>query len=149
MHQETKSNNIKIIKLVNGDDIVAVVEFTNRQLDPKNRTINIERPLQIKYVPQITSAGFKDYIALIRWTAYTDDEQITIPKDKIMTITTANDAMSRSYQGVVDTYEDIPLAKDKVKHAKVQLSTNANKRINEIFDDNMDFWNDDDEGTLH
>jgi len=36
-----------------------------------------------------------------------------------------------------------------VKHAKVQLSTNANKRINEIFDDNMDFWNDDDEGTLH
>ena len=86
---------------------------------------------------------------MIRWTAYTDDEQITIPKDKIMTITTANDAMSRSYQGVVDTYEDIPLAKDKVKHAKVQLSTNANKRINEIFDDNMDFWNDDDEGTLH
>ena len=149
MHQETKSNNIKIIKLVNGDDIVAVVEFTKRQLDPKNRTINIERPLQIKYVPQITSAGFKDYIALIRWTAYTDDEQITIPKDKIKTITTANDAMSRSYQGVVDTYEDIPLAKDKVKHAKVQLSTNANKRINEIFDDNMDFWNDDDEGTLH
>jgi len=58
MHQETKSNNIKIIKLVNGDDIVAVVEFTKRQLDPKNRTINIERPLQIKYVPQITSAGF-------------------------------------------------------------------------------------------
>ena len=149
MHQETKSNNIKIIKLVNGDDIVAVVEFTKRQLDPKNRTINIERPLQIKYVPQITSAGFKDYIALIRWTAYTDDEQITIPKDKIMTITTANDAMSRSYQGVVDTYEDIPLARDKVKHAKVQLSTNANKRINEIFDDKMDFWNDDDEGTLH
>ena len=149
MHQETKSNNIKIIKLVNGDDLVDVVEFTKRQLDPKNRTINIERPLQIQYVPQITSAGFKDYIALIRWTAYTDDEQITIPKDKIMTITTANDAMSRSYQGVVDTYEDIPLAKDKVKHAKVQLSTNANKRINEIFDDNMDFWNDDDEGTLH
>ena len=66
-----------------------------------------------------------------------------------MTITTANDAMSRSYQGVVDTYEDIPLARDKVKHAKVQLSTSANKRINEIFDDNMDFWNDDDEGTLH
>tara|TARA_X000000368_G_scaffold409593_1_gene391769 strand:- start:23659 stop:24105 length:447 start_codon:yes stop_codon:yes gene_type:complete len=148
MHQK-QDNNIKIIKLVNGDDIVAVVEFTKRQLDPKNKTINIERPLQIKYVPQITAAGFKDYIALIRWTAYTDDEQITIPKDKIMTITTANDAMSKSYQGVVDTYEDIPLAKDKVKHAKVQLSTNANKKINEIFDDNMNFYDDDDEGTLH
>jgi len=55
---------------------------------------------------------------LIRWTAYTDDEQITIPKDKIMTITTANDAMSRSYQGVVDTYEDIPLARDKSETRK-------------------------------
>ena len=149
MHQKTE-NNIKIIKLVNGDDIVAVVEFTKRQLDPKYTTINIERPLQIKYVPQITAAGFKDYIALIRWTAYTNDEQITIPKDKIMTITTANEAMSRSYQGVVDTYEDIPLAKDKVKHAKVQLSTSDNKKINEIFDDRMDtFYDDDDEGTLH
>ena len=58
-------NNIKIIKLVNGDDIVCVVDFTKRQLDPKNKTINIEKPLQIKYVPQITVQGFKDYIALI------------------------------------------------------------------------------------
>ena len=56
--------------------------------------------------------------------------------------------MSRSYQGVVDTYEDIPLAKDKVKHAKVELSTNDNKKINEIFDDRMNFY-DDDEDELY
>ena len=146
MHQKTE-NNIKIIKLVNGDDIVCVVDFTKRQLDPKNKTINIEKPLQIKYVPQITVQGFKDYIALIRWTAYTNDEQITIPKDKIMTITSANDSMSKSYLGVVDTYEDIPLADKDVKKTQIKLTTTENKEINRIFDDSV--YDDDDEGTLH
>jgi hypothetical protein len=146
MHQKTE-NNIKIIKLVNGDDIVCVVDFTKRQLDPANKTINIEKPLQIKYVPQITVQGFKDYIALIRWTAYTNDEQITIPKDKIMTITSANDSMSKSYLGVVDTYEDIPLADKDVKKSQVKFTTTENKEINRIFDDSI--YDDDDEGTLH
>lgn len=143
-------NNIKIIKLANGDDIVGVVDISKRQLDPKNKTINIEKPLQIKYVPQITPLGFRDYIALIRWTAYTDDEQITIPKDKIMTITNANDSMSKSYLGVVDTYEDIPLTNNKkTKTAAVKFSTSDNKKINEIFEDGFFDDDDNDSGTLH
>jgi len=141
-------NNIKIIKLVNGDDIVCSCAFTKRQLDPTNKTINVEKPLQIKYVPQITVSGFRDYIALIRWTAYTNDEQITIPKDKIMTITNANEDMTRSYLGVVDTYEDIPLAKDnKRTPSMMKFSTKDNKKINEIFDERL--FDDDDEGTIH
>jgi hypothetical protein len=98
-------------------------------------------------VPQITVQGFKDYIALIRWTAYTNDEQITIPKDKIMTITNANDSMSKSYLGVVDTYEDIPLADKDMKKSAVKFTTTENKEINRIFDDSI--YDDDDEGTLH
>ena len=53
--------------------------------------IRLDKPLQIKYVPQITPMGFRDYIAMIRWTNYTNaDKIVTIPKDKIMTITNAS-----------------------------------------------------------
>ena len=147
---KTITEKIKIIKLVNGDDIVAVVENSKSQMDTTHQTICIDKPLQIKYVPQITMHGFKDYIALIRWTAYTNDNHITIPKDKIMTITNANEAMSKSYLGVVDTYGDIPLANADGKRQPMMMkfSTKENRKLNEIFDDR--FYDEDDEpGTLH
>ena len=64
-----------------------------------------------------------------------------------MTITTANDSMSKSYLGVVDTYEDIPLADKDMKKSQVKFTTTENKEINRIFDDSI--YDDDDEGTLH
>ena len=45
--------------------------------------------------------GFRDYIALIRWTNYTSDKIVTIPKDKIMTITNASLEMSTTYNHIV------------------------------------------------
>ena len=44
--------NIKIVKLVNGDDIVCA--FPKEQLPDKHALLRIERPLQIKYIPQLT-----------------------------------------------------------------------------------------------
>ena len=82
----TAMEDVKIIKLVNGDDIVC--SFPRKQLEQKSPLIRIVKPLLIKYVPQLTSMGIKDYIALIKWAAYTNDTVITIPKDKILTIIT-------------------------------------------------------------
>ena len=42
--------------------------------------IRLDKPLQIKYVPQMTPTGFRDYIALIKWCSYTNDKIVTIPK---------------------------------------------------------------------
>jgi hypothetical protein len=89
MHQLTQS--IKVIKLDNGDDIVCA--FPKEQLDEKTGLIRLVKPLLIKYVPQLTPQGFKDYVALIKWAAYTNDEIITIPIKKIMTITNASSEM--------------------------------------------------------
>ena len=147
MHQKTE-NNIKIIKLVNGDDIVAVVEFTKRQLDPKNKTINIERPLQIKYVPQITAAGFKDYIALIRWTNYTGDKIVTIPKDKIMTITNASNEMAGSYGEIIKNYDNLDKPKRDEIYQRKAFTDEENKKVNEIFKE-FDDHEDEDEPTIH
>ena len=81
MHQPQV--NVKIIKLVNGDDVVTVLPTGKNQLPDKSTLLRLEKPLLIKYVPQMTMTGFKDYIALIKWCSYTPDKVITIPKDKI------------------------------------------------------------------
>ena len=125
---------VKIIKLINGDDIVCA--FPKAQLEKKSPLIRIVKPLLIKYVPQITPMGFKDYIALIKWAAYTDDSIITIPKDKILTITNASSEMGKSYEHMANNYEKIDVPKkDDDLYKKQMMSDVDNAKVNEIFDE--------------
>ena len=101
MHQTIEL--VKIIKLINGDDIVCVLP--KEQLDDASPLVRLERPLQIKYISQLTARGLRDYVALIKWTGYTNDQVITIPKDKILTITSATTEMSKSYLDVSKRYD--------------------------------------------
>ena len=59
------SQTVKIIKLINGDDIVAVLPTGDKQLPDNGPLLRLDKPLQIKYVPQMTPMGFRDYIAMI------------------------------------------------------------------------------------
>ena len=132
MHQPME--NIKIIKLINGDDIVC--SFPKKQLEQKSPLIRIVKPLLIKYVPQLTPMGFKDYIALIKWAAYTNDSIITIPKDKILTITNASSEMGKSYEHMANNYEKIDVPKkDDDLYKKQMMSDADNEKVNEIFDE--------------
>ena len=133
---EQKVSPIKIIKLINGDDVVCVL--SKKQLGEKSPLLRLEKPLQIKYVPQLTSTGIKDYVALIKWAAYTADQIITIPKDKIMSISNANDDMMKSYFNVIKDYS-IPdkILKDNQFERK-RLTDSQNREINEIFDEEFE-----------
>ena len=102
-----QKTTVKIIKLINGDDIVTVLPTGDKQLPDNGPLIRLDKPLQIKYVPQMTPLGFRDYIAMIRWTNYTSDKIVTIPKDKIMTITNASLEMSTSYSEIVKNYDKL------------------------------------------
>jgi hypothetical protein len=126
---------IKIIKLINGDDIVCIL--AKEQLPDKTPLLRIDKPLQIKYVSQLTAKGLKDYIALIKWAAYTNDKIITIPKDKIVTITNATDEMTKSYIEVSKKYEKILIPK-RAEHNLEQLSDNENDDFNDLWDDFRD-----------
>ena len=136
MVAKTQPNPIKIIKLINGDDIVCTLPA--EQLGDKSPLLRLSKPLQVKYIPQFTATGLKDYVALIKWSPYTKDFILTIPKDKIMTIVNANNDMSRSYNHMMTNYEKSePLAK-KEKPAtfkRERLSDEDNDRVNEIFDE--------------
>ena len=143
MHQPP--HNIKIVKLVNGEDVVTAVPTGKDQLPESHNLMRLTKPLLIKYVPQMTMTGFKDYVALIKWCSYTPDQIITIPKDKIMTITNATVEMASSYMNVSNSIEEKPVSIRSEKYNRQQLSDEENERLNEIFDE----IGDDDNNTIH
>ena len=124
---------VKIIKLVNGDDIVC--SLPKEQLEEKSPLLRITKPLQVKYVPQLTPQGIKDYVALIKWSPYTKDVIISIPKDKIMTITNANGSMMTSYFHLIKDYDKEEKVQKDDQYERTRLSDGTNKELNEIFDD--------------
>ena len=124
---------VKIIKLINGDDIVTVLPTGDKQLPDNGPLIRLDKPLQIKYIPQITPMGFRDYIALIRWTNYTADKIVTIPKDKIMTITNASLEMAGNYKHIIQNYDKLDRPKQDETYHKKEFTPEENKKLNEIF----------------
>ena len=145
MHHPTE--NIKIIKLLNGEDIVCVLPIGDKQLPTESKLMRLERPLLIKYVPQMTMAGFKDYIALIKWCSYTPDQVITIPKDKIITITNASVEMASSYMNISNNIEEKPVPVRNQNYSRQRLTDDENEKMNEIFDEIGD--EDDEDKTIH
>ena len=137
---------VKIIKLINGDDIVTIMPTGESQLPDNGPLIRLDKPLQIKYVPQMTPMGFRDYIAMIRWTNYTNDKIVTIPKDKIMTITNASLEMSNSYGEIVKNYDKLDKPKKDETYHKKEFTADENKKLNEIF---RELDDDEEEPTLH
>ena len=136
MVQKTTPNPIKIIKLINGDDIVCTLPA--EQLGDKSPLLRLSKPLQVKYIPQFTAQGLKDYVALIKWSPYTKDFVLTIPKDKIMTIVNANVDMTKSYNHMMLNYDKSEPLAQKEKPAsfkRERLSDEDNDRVNEIFDE--------------
>ena len=127
--------NIKIIKLTNGDDIVTHMPLGDKQLPDKSPLMRLNKPLQIKHIPQMTPMGVRDYIALIKWTNYTPDKIITIPKDKILTITTAGGDISKSYLNLAKEYDQLDSpkkSKTKIYHQE-RMNDEDNELLNEIF----------------
>ena len=143
-----QKQQVKIVKLINGDDIVTDMPIGDKQLPDKSVLIRLHKPLQIKYVPQITPTGFRDYIALIRWNNYTNDNVVTIPKDKILTITNASPEMTVNYNAIANNYHRMEQPQKDKQYQREELSPQQNKKVNEIFDE---FLHDEDEDppTLH
>ena len=147
MHQEVKPRtNIKLIKLINGDDIVCHLPEKDNQLPDNSPLLRLEKPLQVKYIPQFTTSGFRDYIALIRWVNFSPDNIITIPKDKIMTIAGATKEMSTQYNIISKEYHSLrPPKQDRSYEAK-ELADIDQKKIRELFEE---FDDEDGDKTIH
>ena len=129
--------NVKIIKLVNGEDVVTVLPTGQQQLPDNSTMLRLENPLLIKYVPQMTLTGFKDYIALIKWCSYTPDKTITIPKNKIMTITNASIEMATSYHNIASDWnkKPVPVRRPGQGYHQQKFTDEQNEKVNELFEE--------------
>ena len=77
-------------------------------------------------------------MALVKWTAYTSDQVITIPKEKIMTITNATGEMQSSYVNIIRDYNVVDKVPDRLKvpnYEQERVSDEDDRRLNEIFDE--------------
>ena len=94
--------------------------------------------LQIKYVSQFTPQGLKDYIAMIKWAAYTSDTVVSIPKDKIVTITNATDEMTKSYKKLADNYLNLDVPRKENRYEQEMMSDEDNDNYNQLWDEFRD-----------
>ena len=141
---DTKS--VKIIRLVSGEEICCVIP--KEQIKDKTNLLRLSEPMLIKYVPQVTEFGISDYIALVKWVGFTDDKIITIPKDKIMTITKATKEMSTQYGIISKEYHTIrPPEKKQESYQRKEFTAEESRKIREIFEE----FDDEDDGnkTIH
>ena len=137
------AKHIKIIKLINGEELICHLPAGKGQTEEKSPLLRLDRPLQVRYVPQVTNVGFRDYIALVKWAPYSDDRIITIPKDKIMTITNATSGMCNSYQNMAINYGklDDPKRSDKIMDA-MRITEDEENMLEEDLADLKKIFND-------
>ena len=91
--------NCKIVKLVTGEELCCTI--AKEQIKENTNLVRLNKPLLIKYVPHINEVGISDYIAMVKWIGFTDDQVISIPKDKILTICNATLQFNKRYDYIL------------------------------------------------
>ena len=101
------NSDYKVIKLDNGDTIIAEVDHKDWEL---NNYVKVKNAMQIvnfnttpSESPFVTATIF-----LARWNPYTEDDVITVPLNKIITINNASMRLIEYYSNAVDEFNNNP-----------------------------------------
>ena len=132
-----ENEKAKIVKLVTGEELVCIIKDENQI--PKSSLIRLEKPLQIKVIPKMFVSGNQEYVALVKWANFTEDNFISIPKDKVITIVNCTIDFSLKY---VESLKKQDEYENRIKNAKnrnVQLQVfNDEEGEEEELDYDMD-----------
>ena len=85
---------------------------------------------------------------IIKWAAYTNDEIVTIPIKKILTITNATTEMAKSFTHMATGYKGLESPRKGSDYNRTMFNKQDNDKVNEIFDEFAD-TDIDDEETIH
>ena len=80
-------SDVRVLKLVNGEDVVAKVEKQDNQLI-------LSDPLRIIMIPSEQGMG----MALISWIPYSADDKVSIPEDRVLCNVTPENGVKVEYQ---------------------------------------------------
>jgi len=133
---------LKVIKLINGDTIIARVNHIGK--DP-NEYLSLSDTMQV--ISFDADHAVEEYgsatIALIRWNPFTDDKHITITVDKIISLSTVSDTFLRYYENAIKKAKtenhilDLDDIADEMFSEDAEEATKALKEMSNAFSEMM------------
>jgi|TARA_R110001632_G_C11117241_1_gene393223 hypothetical protein len=121
----------QVIKLSNGEDIIATVELTNSD------KFKVTEPLKMSTVSNNTEKGVVESLGLSRWVqVYSDQPYYSIQKNSVVVMTPASEGLSRYYEYVLKSMSN----SDEREPTDQELdSIELNEDI--LDDDFLEHWN--------
>ena len=102
----TESKKFKLIKLINGEDLICTIE-EEKGADH----IQVIYPLKMQVIPRMSNNGIEESLNLSPWIyPYTETQSFQIPASSIMLIADVSPGLSRYYEYVlkkIDQKDDI------------------------------------------
>ena len=110
----------QVIKLSNGEDIVCnLVEPTSSM---NSSQLVITSPLKMDTITKETKRGMTETLALCKWVQpYSDEKSFIIQKNSVVIMTPASVGLSKYYEYVLNTMNDMSLI--KIVPTKKELKT--------------------------
>ena len=125
MNTFAETKNFKLIKLINGEDLICSIE---EEKDAKH--IQVVYPLKMQVIPRMSNNGIEESLNLSPWIhPYTETRSFKIPSTSIMLITDVSPGLSRYYEYVlkkIDQEDDID--NDEI-HDEILESIKPNNKL--------------------
>ena len=91
----------KIIKLNNGDELVATVSSTDGEF------IKVENPLKINVYPRYRENGnIEEAMAFSQWIKLSENQKYDVVKNNVIAITESSVGLTRFYEHCVKKWQD-------------------------------------------
>ena len=96
---EVNPYTYKIVKLVNGEDIICTIDVTN---DVEDRYHRVLFPLKMQIIPKMVDGGISESLNLSHWVhPYTESNSFDIPVGSVILVTDVGPGLSRYYEYVL------------------------------------------------
>ena len=91
----------KIIKLKNGDELVATISSTDGEF------IKVENPLKINVYPRYRENGnIEEAMAFSQWIKLSENQKYDVVKNNVIAITESSVGLTRFYEHYVKKWQD-------------------------------------------
>jgi len=113
------NTEIRLLKLTNGEDILAQVDITNPDL------YHLDNPLLMKIQSKITPNGIQEGLHLSRWVQpFSEETNFSIEKQHVVLSTEVSAGLTRYYQYSIRSFEH--------DDDNIRLSEPTNKELKQI-----------------
>ena len=104
MNNLAETKNFKLVKLINGEDIICSIEDGNP--NKTNGSIRIDYPLKMSVLPKFNEKGVTESLNLSHWVhPYTETTTFHIPNSSILLVADVSPGLSRYYEYVLRKIE--------------------------------------------